>query len=76
MDDMKKKLNVTFCAIWYHLYKLKNVKNTNVGVLLLVKFLAETCNFAKSNTTPCVFFTCLKLYNGTKSPKVSQTKKI
>ena len=25
------------CAIWYHLYNLKNVKNTNGGVLLLVK---------------------------------------
>ena len=27
-----------FCAIWYHLYNLKNVKNTHGGVLLLVKF--------------------------------------
>ena len=26
------------CAIWHHLYDLKNVKNTYVGVLLLVKF--------------------------------------
>ena len=25
------------CAIWYHFYNLKNVKNTNRGVLLLVK---------------------------------------
>ena len=25
------------CAIWYHLYNLKNVKNTHGGVLLLVK---------------------------------------
>ena len=25
-----------FCAIWYHLYNLKNVKNTHEGVLLLV----------------------------------------
>ena len=24
------------CAIWYHLYNLKNVKNTHRGVLLLV----------------------------------------
>ena len=23
------------CAIWYHLYHLKNVKNTHGGVLLL-----------------------------------------
>ena len=26
-----------FCAIWYHLHNLKNVKNTHGGVLLLVK---------------------------------------
>ena len=25
------------CAIWYHLYNLKNMKNTNGGVLILVK---------------------------------------
>ena len=29
-----------FCAIWYHLYNLKNVKNTHGGVLLLVKLQA------------------------------------
>ena len=27
--------------IWYHLYNLKNVKNTNGGVLLLVKLQAS-----------------------------------
>ena len=33
------------CAIWYHLYNLKNVKNTHGGVLILVKLQAEaTCN--------------------------------
>ena len=31
-----------FCAIWYHLYNLKNVKNTHGGVLLLVKLLKVT----------------------------------
>ena len=41
-----------FCAIWYHSYNLKNVKNTHGGVLLLMK----------SNTPPRVFFTFLKLY--------------
>ena len=25
------------CAIWYHLYNFKNMKNTNGGVLFLVK---------------------------------------
>ena len=29
-----------FCAIWYHLYNLKNVKNTHGGVLILVKLQA------------------------------------
>ena len=39
------------CAIWYHLYNLKNVKNTHGRVLLLVKLQAT-----KSNTHPWVFF--------------------
>ena len=30
-----------FCAIWYILYNLKNVKNTHGGVLLLVKLQAH-----------------------------------
>ena len=38
---------VQFC---YHLYNLKNMKNTHGEVLLLVKFQAEACNFTKSNT--------------------------
>ena len=29
--------NVMRCAIWYHLFNLKNVKNTHEGVLLLTK---------------------------------------
>ena len=28
------------CAIWHHLYNLKNVKNTHGGVLLLIKLQA------------------------------------
>ena len=40
------------CAIWYHMYNLKNVKNTQ----------AEACNFTKINTPPWVFFTFFKLY--------------
>ena len=32
-----KKIFVMLCAIWYHLYNLKNVKNTLKGVLLSVK---------------------------------------
>ena len=48
------------CAIWYHLYNLKNVKNTCAEVLLLVKLQAEACNFTKSNGT------LLKVPNRTK----------
>ena len=43
------------------LYNLKNVKITHGVVLLLVKLQAELCNFTKSNTSPWVFFTFLKL---------------
>ena len=46
------------CAIWYHVYNLKNVKNTHGGVLLLV-----ACNLTKSNTPPWLFFTFFKLYD-------------
>ena len=31
---------VVFCAIWYHLYNLENVKNIHAGVLLLVQLQA------------------------------------
>ena len=50
------------CAIWYHLYNLKNVKNIDGRVLLLVKLL-KACNFTKSNTPPWVFFTFFELYS-------------
>ena len=44
-----------FCMIFYHLYNLKNVKNTHGAVLLLAY------NFTNSNTPPWVFFTFFKL---------------
>ena len=47
------------CAIWYHLYDLKNVKNTHGGLSLLVKLKAY---FTKSNTSLWVFFTFFKLH--------------
>ena len=43
---------VMLCAIWYHLYNLKNVKSNHGGVLLLVKLQTLSCNFTKSNTPP------------------------
>ena len=45
-------------AICYHLYNLKNVKNTHGGMLLLVKLQDESLN-------------CLNCTNGTKLRKTS-----
>ena len=42
--------------------KLRNVKNTHGGVLLLVKLQASAWNFTKSNTPLWVFFTFFKLH--------------
>ena len=50
------------CAIWYHLYNLKIVKNTHAGVLTLVKLQASAYNFTKINTPPWIFFMFFKLY--------------
>ena len=59
---------VVRCAIWYHLYNLKNVKNTYGGVLLLVKLVADLLKvtllhgcfsrFLKSDSHPPKFFFC------------------
>ena len=38
---------VILCAIWYHLYNFKNVKNTHGGVLLLVKCRVQLANLLK-----------------------------
>ena len=53
---------VTLCAIWYHLYNLKNVKNIYGEVILLVKWQASACIFTKSITPPWVFLKFNKLY--------------
>ena len=42
-------------AIWFHLYNLKNVKNTHGGV-------SKTCNITKVTLLHWVFFTFSKLY--------------
>ena len=39
---------VMHCSIWYHLYSLKNVKNTHGGVLILVKLQASTQHICQS----------------------------
>ena len=38
-------LFVMSCAIWYHLYNYKNVKNTHGGMLILVKLQVAASNF-------------------------------
>ena len=52
------------CAIWCHLYNLKNVENTHAGVLILVKLQVEACNFTllKLPLLHWVFFMFFKLY--------------
>ena len=57
-----------FCAIWYNLYDLKNVKNTHGGMLLLVKLQAFCrllniicfTNWAVTTNT----FLCKSLFQG------------
>ena len=42
MIDKAWEVYVMFCAIWYSLHNLKNVKNTHGEVLLLVKLQAAS----------------------------------
>ena len=53
---------VILYAIWYHLYNLKNKKNTHEVVLFLVKLQAKACNFTESSTLPWVFFKFFKMH--------------
>ena len=50
------------CAIWYHSYYLKNVKNIHGGVIFLVKFQASGCNATKSITPLWMFSRFFELY--------------
>ena len=56
-----QNIYVMCCAIWYHLYNFKNVKNTHGGVLLKVTHL-HGC-----------FSRILNCTNGAKSRKASHT---
>ena len=56
------KYMLMLCAIWYHLYNLKNITNTHGGVLLLVKLQVWPWNFAKRSSPLWVLFTFFKLY--------------
>ena len=65
-------LYVMFCAIWYHLYNLKNVKNTYGGVLLLVKLQAKI--LLEVTLLHGCFSRFLICTNGTKSRNISHIK--
>ena len=54
--------HVMLCAIWYHFYNFKNVKNTNRGVYFITSLRASACNFTKNNTPSWAFFMFLKSY--------------
>ena len=62
---------VTLCAIWYHLYNLKNMKTTNGGGILLIKFQAEACSFTKRTLAHGYFSSFLNCTSSTRSCKVS-----
>ena len=67
-----KRWHEMFCAIWYHLYNFKNVKNIQGGALLLVKVQTSAYNFTKSNNPKWLFFTFFNCKNGSKSHDASQ----
>ena len=64
---MKPSKLIVFCAIWYHFYNLKNVKNTHGGVLLLVPV-----TLLKVTLHHGCFSRFLNCTNGTKSRNASR----
>ena len=66
-SDFIHSTSVKHCAIWYHLYNLKNVKNIHGGVLLLV-----AVTLLKVTLLHWCFSRFLNCKNGTKSQKTSQ----
>ena len=60
------QLCVMRCAIWYHLYNLKNVKNTHGGVLILW-LQAKPVTLLKLTPLYGCFSGFLNCINGTKS---------
>ena len=63
-----------FCAIWYHLYNLKNQKNTHGGLLLLVKLQAKPPTLLKVTLLHGCFLGFFNSTNCTKSHKTSHIK--
>ena len=48
----------TLCAIQYHLFTLKHVRDTHGEVICLGKKQALVCNFTKSSTPLWLFLNC------------------
>ena len=55
-----------FCAIWYIMYNLKNVRNTHGGVLLLIKLQAKPATLLKAILLHGCFSRFLNCTNCTK----------
>ena len=62
LSSLDIETHMMLCAIWYHLYNFKNVKNTHGGALLLLTLKASACNVTKINTPLWLLFTFFKLY--------------
>ena len=62
-------LSVIRCAIWYHLYNFKNVKNAYGGVLILSKVAGFSLQGTKFHNVP-------HLFSGTQNNSLSTWKKI
>ena len=66
--------NVMRCVIWYHLYNLRNVKNTHGWVLILVKLQASASNFTEVTLLHGCFSHFQNCINGTKSRNTPQIR--
>ena len=68
--------NTMLCAIWYHLYNFKNVKNTHGGVLLLVKLQPKKrATLLKVTLLHGCFSRFLNCTNDTKSCNASHCRR-
>ena len=68
MHDKSMNRYMMHCAIWHHLYNLKNLKNTHGEALLLVKFPATLLKISLLHGCFSCFLNCNK---GIKSGKMS-----
>ena len=58
--------------VWYLLYNLKNMKNTNGGMLILVKLQVQPATLLKLTLLSECFSRFLNFTNSTKSRNASQ----